>query len=101
MLTRIVRMSFTEEKVPAFMELFESVKHKIRAFPGCEYLELLQDIDQPNVLMSYSKWCNDDALQRYRQSDFFRGTWKATKVLFSDAPVAYSVNSLEKIDSTL
>jgi len=40
MLIRIVRMTFQEEKVAAFLENFESNKKKIRSFPGCRHLEL-------------------------------------------------------------
>ncbi|MBD2757839.1 putative quinol monooxygenase [Spirosoma validum] len=97
MLVRIVRMTFQEDKLPDFHTIFDNSKYKIRAFPGNHHLELLRDPDQPNVRMTYSLWESADALEAYRQSELFRATWAATKVLFSDRAVAFSGESLEKI----
>ena len=98
MLIRIVRMTFQEDKISDFLAIFNASKHKIRQFEGCQHLELLQDLDQPNVLMTYSFWENEVALERYRQSTLFQTTWAATKVLFADKPVAFSSERLEKLD---
>ena len=54
MLIRIVRMTFQEDKIPDFLEIFNNSKQKIRRFEGCQHLELLQDTLQNNVLMTYS-----------------------------------------------
>lgn len=43
MLVRIVKLSFHQENIPAFLENFEENKDKIRAFPGNNFLELYQD----------------------------------------------------------
>lgn len=42
-------MTFRSEELGTFAEIFEGSKAKIRAFPGCQHLELLRDLDQPNV----------------------------------------------------
>ncbi len=98
MLIRIVRMTFQEEKISDFLAIFNASKHKIRQFEGCQHLELLQDLTQPNILMTYSFWKNEAALESYRQSTLFQTTWAATKVLFADKPVAFSSERLEKLD---
>lgn len=97
MLIRFVRMTFQEERLPAFLSIFDSSKAKIRAFPGCRHLELLRDLDQPNVRLTLSHWESADALAAYRQSDLFRTTWAATKVLFADKPVAYSTETVDVV----
>jgi heme-degrading monooxygenase HmoA len=43
MFVRIVKMSFHEEKIPDFLENFETVKDKIRNAEGNRFLELYQD----------------------------------------------------------
>jgi len=97
MLIRIVRMSFQEGRVSDFLTIFNRSKSQIRAFPGCQRLELLRDLDQPSTFMTYSYWESPEALEAYRQSPLFRTTWAATKLLFSDKPQAFSVERLDLI----
>lgn len=97
MMIRFVRMTFQEDRLADFISIFEASKAQIRAFPGCQHLELLRDLDQPNVRMTYSHWDSPEALEAYRQSTLFRTTWSATKVLFADKPVAFSTETVEII----
>ena len=97
MLVRFVRMTFQEDKLPDFHVIFDQSKHRIRAFPGNRHLELLRDPDNPSVRMTYSLWDSADALDAYRQSELFRTTWAATKVLFSEKPVAFSGEKVEDV----
>ena len=90
MLIRIVRMTFREEEVGRFLEVFEASKLKIRNFPGCQHLELLKDYTAPNIFSTYSLWDNQKSLDSYRHSDLFKGVWAQTKPLFSEKPVAFS-----------
>jgi len=99
MLIRIVRMTFREAELGAFLTLFEAVKHRIRSFPGCQRLDLLRDLDQPNVYVTYSHWTSPDALENYRQSDLFKKTWAATKILFAEKASAFSMESLENVEA--
>jgi quinol monooxygenase YgiN len=98
MLIRIVRMSFKEDKTGEFMEIFKSSKNLIRHFEGCTHLELLQDVHKPNIYYTYSYWQSEDNLNAYRNSELFEKVWSATKALFADKPVAYSLNRLMKVD---
>lgn len=97
MLIRIVRMTFQVEKVDEFLEIFAQSKHRIRAMPGCQHLELLRDYDQPNIFITHSHWDDDAALNHYRNSELFKVTWAKTKVLFSEKPVAFSSRKIETI----
>ena len=98
MLIRIVRMTFQEDQLDAFQQIFDNSKHHIRAFPGCQHLQLLCDLNDPTIRMTYSHWDNPEDLENYRQSEFFRTTWAATKVLFSAKPVAFSAGQLAVLD---
>jgi heme-degrading monooxygenase HmoA len=91
MLIRIVRMTFRPNELDAFEAIFAASKAQIQAFPGCQHVELLYDIDMPNARVTYSLWDSPDALENYRKSDFFRTTWAKTKVLFSEKAVAFSL----------
>ena len=64
MIKRIVKLTFREEAVPVFLEdVFEPSKERIRAFPGCRHMELLRNLQQPNVLFTLSIWENEAALE--------------------------------------
>jgi heme-degrading monooxygenase HmoA len=94
MLIRYVRMTFQEDKTEAFQEIFESSKAKIRSMKGCLHLELMRDINQPNIYMTHSHWESETDLTNYRDSELFKTTWAKTKVLFAEKPLAFSVESL-------
>ncbi len=64
---------------------------KIRAFEGCLHLELLRDINRPNIFFTLSFWENESALEQYRQSSLFQTTWENTKVLFAERAEAWSL----------
>ncbi len=94
MFVRIVKLSFHEENIPAFLENFELMKHKIRNAPGNRFLELYQDRNQKNIFFTYSYWESEDDLENYRQSELFYEVWSYTKKLFNDKPEAWSVDKL-------
>lgn len=98
MLIRIVRMCFQEEKVEEFLKIFEESKHLIRAFEGCTYLELWQDVHLPNVFCTHSHWKEERFLEKYRQSELFKSTWAKTKVLFAEKPQAFSLYSKQVVE---
>lgn len=84
-------MTFQMDKVDEFTMLFDGVSKKIRNFPGCTYLKLMRDHNQPQVFVTYSKWQSEKHLNAYRDSELFGDTWAKTKVLFADKPVAFSL----------
>lgn len=83
-------MTFQEDRTADFLEIFRNSKDKIRSFEGCKHVELLQDINQPNLYSTYSLWESEEHLNNYRDSPLFGQVWKATKALFSDKPQAWS-----------
>ncbi|WP_044201752.1 putative quinol monooxygenase [Flammeovirga sp. OC4] len=91
MLHRFVRLSFKQECIEEFQNLFLDVKEKIENFDGCQSVELLQDAESKNKFMTFSIWENEKALEAYRQSEFFQTTWKKTKLMFNDKPKAFSM----------
>ncbi|MBC5841814.1 MAG: antibiotic biosynthesis monooxygenase [Flavobacteriaceae bacterium] len=97
MFIRIVKLSFHEENIPAFLENFEVVKDRIRAAPGNRLLELYQDKNDKNIFFTYSYWETEQDLENYRTSDFFNEVWSFTKKLFNDKPEAWSVDKLASL----
>ncbi len=91
MITRIVKMTFTPEKIPTFMEVFQANAEKIRTYPGCIQMQLLRDLHNENVYYTYSHWESEDDLNHYRNSTLFRSIWAATKVGFAEKAVASSL----------
>ena len=92
MIRRVVRMSFQPDKVDTFLQNFNSNKEKIRAFEGCEHLELWRDIHKENVFFTYSHWLSEADLENYRSSELFGSVWAKTKILFDEKPMAWSLN---------
>lgn len=93
-IVRIVRLTLHPDKVDTFLELFDEVSPRIRATDGCEHLILLQETAFPNIVSTYSRWRNEEALETYRKSDFFRSTWKKTRALFAAPPTAQSYHAI-------
>ena len=83
-------MTFREDKTEDFLEIFRNSCSKIRGMAGCTHLELLQDVNDPNVYSTYSIWHSEDDLNNYRKSELFGKVWKETKALFEAPAVAQS-----------
>ncbi len=94
MIVRVVRLTFHQEKVPDFLELFNERKVRIRHFEGCLHLALWQDVKEPAVYCTYSHWMDERALDKYRFSSFFKETWGLTRALFAAPAVAWSVHEI-------
>lgn len=95
MFTRIVKMEFKAEEIPGFLANFETVKQKIRNFPGCLHLALLRDKQDPAIYFTYSKWEDINDLEAYRKSDLFKGVWATTKPKFRSKAQAWSVDVVD------
>jgi quinol monooxygenase YgiN len=91
MLIRIVKLTFQPDKVEEFKELFKEERKTIAAFDGCSKVELWGDTGSENVFFTYSEWRDKSALENYRNSDFFKTTWKRAKTFFADKAVAWSL----------
>lgn len=97
MLVRIVKLTFQQENIPKFLEIFENSKHRIRSSEGCSFVELYQDKNNDCIFFTYSYWDDESFLNDYRHSEFFKSVWSKTKVLFADKPEAWSVHKLETL----
>lgn len=97
MFVRIVKLTFQEDKIEAFLANFEEIKHQIRNFEGNMFLELYQDKHDARIFFTYSYWRDEEALENYRKSALFNEVWTYTKTLFADKPEAWSVNKLETL----
>ena len=94
MLVRIVKMSFEPKHIEAFLSNFHKVKHNIRNFEGCRYLELYREQHDSNIFFTYSYWDDASCLEHYRTSELFKEVWSQTKPLFNDKPQAWSVDKI-------
>jgi len=99
MLTRIVRMAFRPEETENFRMIFNRSKYLIRNMPGCHHLELHTDYQDDSIFFTISIWETETDLENYRKSSVFKETWKDTKALFREKPIAYSLRNQEILDS--
>ncbi|WP_430907478.1 putative quinol monooxygenase [Maribacter sp. 2-571] len=98
MLVRIVKMTFLNENIASFEQIFEQHKHRIRSSEGCSHLSLYQDKAAPATFFTYSHWEDGEALENYRNSDFFKKVWGETKALFADRPEAWSLQQITTLN---
>lgn len=95
---RLVKLTFKKEYIDSFLSELNKRKEIIRNFEGCQFLEIWQDKKNPCIVFSHSYWDNEAALNKYRDSDFFKDTWAFTKVKFDDKPQAWTLNCLHRMD---
>lgn len=93
-ITRIVRLCFNPEGAEAFIAIFEESAPKIRAFPGCIEVRIMQDAAVPDVYYTVSRWQSHDDLESYRNSPLFKSAWARTRVLFREKAQAYSLKAI-------
>ena len=98
MLTRIVRMHFTDAGVEEFLEIFNTHKVAIRNFPGCTHLQLLKDAEDPNCYTTLSHWDKPESLEAYRKSELFGKVWGRVKSLFSERTQAFSLERFIEVN---
>lgn len=92
MIVRIVKMTFDPGKVDEFLEVFAMYKENIRKQEGCSHLDLLRDVNSPNIFFTYSHWENEECLNNYRDSELFKTVWGKTKILFEKKAEAWSLS---------
>ncbi len=91
MIIRIVKLTFQEDKTQNFLNYFDTIKHVVNAYPGCQGMKLIQDIQSNNVIMTYSHWDSEEALNEYRDSDTFGTVWSTIKPWFGAKAEAWSM----------
>ena len=74
MIKRIVQLTLEPQFIEDFKVFFEERKTTIKGFDGCEFLELWQDVNEPNKFFTHSIWQTEHHLNLYRFSDFFKET---------------------------
>lgn len=94
MITRFVKLTFDPSKIEEFKILFHSTKAAIQSSKGCIEVKLMNDIANPNIFFTVSKWESEADLNEYRKSALFDKVWTQTKQYFSDKPQAWSVEEV-------
>ena len=97
MIIRIVKLSFQAESISNFKTIFEDNKQKIISQKGCNRLEMLEDINDLNVIFTYSFWDSEGDLNNYRNSELFKDVWSKTKILFIKKPEAWSTKKINEV----
>lgn len=72
MIDRIVKLMISKEKTNDFCLFFNTNKSQIEEFNGCIKVELLQDTKEPNLYFTYCHWEDEESLDNYRNSEFFK-----------------------------
>lgn len=98
-ITRLVKLSFSENYLDTFLESFEKKKQQILSYEGCLTVDLYLDSTKKGLCFTVSTWKSEAALEAYRQSDWFQATWKEVKQHFTDKPEAWTTYSKEMLQN--
>lgn len=92
---RIVKLTFKKEHRQDFLDFIETKKDQICSFEGCNGVDFLNDIENPSIFFTYSKWNDTAALENYRKSELFNSIWSQVKLWFDAKAEAWSVEIIE------
>jgi len=96
MIYRIVKLHFQNNKVVAFLELFNDVVTKVNEQPGCIEMYMIQDLHNPAIFITHSKWETEKDLDDYRNSELFKTIWPTIKPWFELKAEAWSMQLVNK-----
>lgn len=91
MITRIVKLEIKEGQGENFVNIFKKNKVQILKFEGCIDVELFNDTMDENIYFTISKWNEEQDLENYRNSEFFKNLWPDAKNLFKSKANAWSL----------
>ena len=94
MIIRIVKLKFQKDKVADFLNLFDNVVTKVNAYPGCQQMHMVRDLNDETLFFTYSVWENTTALENYRNSTLFQTIWPQIKPWFSEKAEAWSTEKV-------
>lgn len=94
MIIRIVKLKFQENKVADFLNLFDNVVNKVNAYPGCQQMHMVRDLNDTTLFFTYSVWEHRTALENYRNSPLFQTIWPQIKPWFSEKAEAWSTEKV-------
>ena len=91
MITRVVKIHFQEDKIQEFLTFFETIKFKVARQPNCFGMKLLKDKNNPEIVFTYSLWEDEQALNKYRDSELFsEEVWPKIKPWFKEKAQAWT-----------
>ena len=91
MIYRIVKLHFQLDKVESFLALFDQVVTKVNKQSGCIEMFMTQDINNPEIFITHSKWESEIHLNNYRDSELFSIIWPTIKPWFEKKAEAWSM----------
>jgi heme-degrading monooxygenase HmoA len=87
-------MTFRPGTEADFQQVFRESQPVIKTFNGCIDVNGFGDVANPQVYFTISQWESEEALNNYRNSEFFKQTWTKTKVLFESKAEAWTLNMI-------
>jgi quinol monooxygenase YgiN len=76
---RLVSLKCKPEDVDAFRLVLRESSLRVRQFPGCLSLQIVNDITDPASFFTLSTWRDEGALEAYRISPLFKEIWPRVK----------------------
>ena len=83
MIKRLVKLTLKPKMVNTFIDEFVSKSDLIKSSNVCTHLEIWRDVNNKNIVFTYSIWDSEKKLNEYRQSELFEDVWSKVKPLFN------------------
>lgn len=90
MILRIVKLPIRVNEHASFVTFFNEINDTIRSFEGCLEVNAYPE-QNGEFYFTVSKWNSEKHLAAYRNSTFFKSTWRKTKKLFEGKAEAWSL----------
>lgn len=90
MITRIVKLNISNERIEDFRATFRNNHARITGFSGCHEVRLVHDVNNPNIHFTISVWDAESDLDNYRYSEIFAEIWSTVKPWFQEKAEAWS-----------
>jgi len=94
-LKRIVKLQLTTGSFGEFKAIFNFGKNVVARSKGCFGVELVQDINDPDLVFTLSEWLDEEALNAYRESKEFKNYWPKIKDLLKEKAEVWSLQSVD------
>lgn len=92
MITRLVKIEFHKDKIDEFLTFFETIKWEVAKQENCFGMKLMQDKKNPEIVFTYSLWKDEEALNKYRDSELFcKVVWPKIKPWFKEKAQAWTM----------
>lgn len=94
MITRVVKLTLKEGLKQEFLDIYRARNPKKNNMEGCISVRMFEPTIDSHEVFTISEWENEDYLNLYRETDYFKESWSMLKPLFTERAEAWSLQEI-------